>query len=153
MKTPAALVSDGRDVHGCVSLSLRVRFFAQALIPAEAGSQRSFDRRRGDRREPAAKIGVGKRSRGHADAIETPEHRVKLRFRLDSAEDEVGMLVAGRQKSARHFHARVAGLNGPLRVRQIPPHESVDVLNFALSGCLRETCLRHHLLLLKKRGG
>ena len=66
-------------------------------------------------RQLAVEVGVKEGPKCNLDAFEVAQHATELLLRLDATEDEIRMLVAGWQKSACYFNARMAGLHGLLR--------------------------------------
>ena len=81
----------------------------------------------GNGRKLTAEIALAERSNSQTKRFQTLQNAPKLGFRFDAAEDEMRMLVTNRQEVACHFNARMAGLNGLLRGRQVPTNESVDI--------------------------
>ena len=100
-----------------------------------------------DRMDPAAILRDGDFEAFKWLLLEMAQHITQLLLRLDATEDKMRMLVTGWQKSACNFDARVARLDGLLRKGQIPPYESIDIWGVGFGGYLRESGLRHEMLL------
>lgn len=119
----------------------------QALIATQQNPLLAADRPGCNRRQPAGKIGLIEGARRDADPLEAAQHRTKLLFGLDATEDKMRMLVAGWQKRACHFNARVTGLHSLLGRGEIAPHESVDISCLGLRSDLRESSFVHRQIL------
>lgn len=123
--------------------------FPQTLVLAEMVALSTLHRLRGDGRKLTAEVGFVKRFTLDAEAGKSPQLMQEPLLGRDAHENQMRMLVVGRQEIACDFDARMGGLNGLLGRRDICTNESVDVLGVSsLRLYLRETGLRHFILLL-----
>ena len=86
----------------------------QALVPAQHSTLVTANGPRGKRRKLTGAIGFEEGLAENSERFEPRQNLSQLCFGFHAAQDQMGM-VGGSRKSARHFEARMAGLNGLLR--------------------------------------
>lgn len=102
----------------------------QAAIAAEDPAADAADRPGGEGRQLMAAVGLAERPVRHAEPAESLAAAVEVTFVGNAADDEMRVGQGGREEEPCGFDGRVAGLDDLLGVRQVLPHEEVDIRGF-----------------------
>ena len=109
-----------------IQLVARRTIARQALIAAQRATLIATDWPRGKCRKLAGKIGLIEGPAEESERFKPRQNVSQLHFGDHAAENQMRVVLQGR-KRARQFQARMAGLNGLLRKRQITSNEDINV--------------------------
>lgn len=126
-----------------------VRCLSPERVAAERAALWAAQGPGANRGQLPAQIGLEERSMGDCQAHQARDHSFERQLRMQSTEDEMGMLV-GRWKEgvAASLDDRVTGLHCLLRKRQIAADEYIDIRSLIRPN-LRESGAVHRQLLVK----
>jgi hypothetical protein len=129
-----------------------VRCSCQERVAAELAAHFAAQGLGAYRRQLPAQIGLEERSMDDCQAHQARNHSLECQLRMQSTEDEMGMLVGGwKEGVAASLDGRVTGLHSLLRRRQIAADENIDIRSLVRPN-LRESGAVHRQLLVKLAG-